>query len=436
MRDFIGIVDLTVRHTSMNPFGHIDVHEASGTFEQLLLYACKAALDRHGAESAAGLRMRKRGIVKEGPAAKYFQFESGDDALDFAVYVRSLLLEKGLPFKLCLARGTLGVEDLRSTWSPVIEAASRNGGDPGTVQARERLLLQFGTADPTMIDRLLQTYRAPGLHQDAIALALDLDAFKGFGIWIDPDLGATDVGTGGDHLFRNFQPARTRGGAKQRWEGAAYVDVRLPRIEEDVITRRPGGAVELMPTGQGARIANVVDLLRRSLKAGDENAVYYVSLLTTIVRSSHFGAIRELTASEPESRAAGASTLAAGWQDHPPIFQAIVLDATARSLFKRVDGIELVLAAMIDEIHAALTREPPSCGLDPYRRPTGQTPAERSALHARLSGAVTAGSPFASAVRRIEAVFGEPMLRKVWAVPAQVLNEERKRAALNVATSR
>jgi hypothetical protein len=432
MSDFIGIVDLTVRHSSMNPFGHIDVHEASATFEQAVLYACRHMLERHGSDTDIGRRMRERGIVNQGPAAKYFHFEAGEDAMEFAVKVRARLLEKGLPFKLCLARGSLGVEDLEKTWTPVLhEALSK--GDAGR-KAKDRILFQFGTDKKEVLGDIFQVYKAPGLHQDAISLALDLDAFKGFGIWIDPRLTSGSEAIHDERLFRNYQPVRI-GGVRQRWEAREFVDLRLSIDTDDVVVRRPGAEPELMISSREPMIVAVLDLLRRSMKAGEENAVFYVSLLTTIVRSSSYGQMRELKSSLRPDGDEGLE-LAKGWQYHPPAFHLLVLDPVLRPILRRMQGLDLVLAAMIDEIHSAFSGEPPSCGLADYRRPSQATPAARAEQQERLRAVSAPGTPFAAAVRQIESVFGEALLRRIRAVPSRVLNEERKRAALHVTTAR
>lgn len=430
MTDFIGIVDLTVRHSSMNPLGYINVHEASVRFEQLILYACGEALERHGPKNPRTKKMVERGIVTQGGAAKAFQFEHADDAMAFSIYLRSLLIEKKLPFKLCLTRGALGAPSLRDLWAAELDTVRNTQDDDARRLVQQKLLKQFGTFDPDRIERLFQAYQAPGFHEDGVSLALDLDAFKGFGIWIDSKLAAGANALDDERLFRNFQP----GGAKPSKQGLQYlefIDVKFDIDKDDVVTRR---SIEptYLPTGQRARIASVIDLLRRSLKAGDENAVYYVSLLTAIVRSSHFAKMRYLAmAGEAED---GMPALHRGWQYHPPIFQTLLVDVGAKQLFRKIYGFELVLGALIDEIHAAITKEPPSCGIEAYVRNPDADAATKQALNSRLASALNPEGVFALAVKEIEKSYGEQILRRIWAMPDGVLNPERKRAALKVTT--
>lgn len=432
MGDIIGVVDLTVRHTSMNPLGIIDAHRASIDFERMVLVACKDLMDNTG-DAGRVARMRRRGIVVEGPAAKFFQFECAEDAMAFTTHLRSLLLEKGLPFKLCLAPGTLGERSLRDAWSERLAAAGRSGAEAES--AKREVLEQFATTDPDQIEHLFEAYRAPGFHENAISLALDLDAFKGFGVWIDPNLGAQLEGA---DLFYNHNPvvARRRVDASAR----EFIDCRFPRDADDVIVRAVDAPAESSPAGQTSRIRRVCELLRRSMKAGEENGVHYVSLLVNIVRSSHYGSIARLASPGSIGDRHDDRTFAAGWQRHPPIFQTLLFDAQLRPILKRVPGIEFALAALVDEIHAALHQaddggaRPASADL-----PTEPVQPAGSTEHAarRVDRAAAAIDPrFEDAVHAVEDAYGEAIVRRIWSVPDLALSPERKRAALDVTVRR
>lgn len=432
MTDFIGIIDLTVRHSSMNPLGYINIHEASVRFEQLILYACADVLGRYELDNPRVEKMVKRGIVTQSGAAKLFQFEYADDAMAFVTYLRSLLIEKRLPFKICLTSGTLGGPSLSDIWSSEVTMVSNAQSDNAHPEVRKKLLNQFGNSNPKLIECQFKAYKVPGFHEDEISLALDLDAFKGFGIWIDRKLSTGPNALNDERLFRNFHPGNTNF-SKSRLPSAEFFDVRFAVDEDDLVTRRSSKPT-FLPTGQQVRIAGVIDLLRRSLKAGDENAVYYVSLLTTIVRSSYFEKMQYLVkAGEIE---AGMPALSQGWQEHPPIFHTLLVDLGAKQLFRRVPGLELVLGAVIDEIHAALTEEPPSCGIEAYSRNANADTATKQALADRLNSALNPEGIFALAVKEIEKTYGEQIMRRIWAAPDGVLNAERKRAALKVITER
>jgi hypothetical protein len=434
MADIIGVIDLTVRHSSMNPLNIIDPHGASSEFEQMVLVACRDMLNRT-VDADRARRMRDRGIVVEGPAAKFFQFEHAEDAMAFSRHVRSLLLERKLPFKLCLAKGSLGERSLRDRWKPVLDSAQGSGTD--AENAKRELMAQFATTDGSEIEQLFQAYLAPGFHEDAISLALDLDAFKGFGMWIDPALGSEFPGT---DLFRNHHPVAGR----RRHDLAAakeFIDCRFPRSDDDIIVRAAGADPDILPSGQTARIASVCDLLRRSMKAGDENGIHYVSLLVTMVRSSSFGAIAKLASDEATGDPNDDRTLLAGWQRHPPMFHTLLLDASMRTVLKRMPGIELVVAALLDEIHAAglarVTGDEPRSSADLDVGTSGDLRQSfRDRHRVNLTAVAVDGGPFAEAVKTIESAFGENILRRVWTVPDAVLNPERKRAALDITVRR
>jgi hypothetical protein len=100
-------------------------------------------------------------------------------------------------------------------------------------------------------------------------------------------------------------------------------------------------------------------------------------------------------------------------------------------MIRKIPGIELTLAAMIDEVHAALTQESASAAI-----PLVNHGARDDEARARIRDAGAKDGIFGNIVRHIEATFGEAMMRRVWAVPIDVLNDERKRAMLEVMTSK
>ncbi|WP_163413748.1 hypothetical protein, partial [Escherichia coli] len=85
----------------------------------------------------------------------------------------------------------------------------------------------------------------------------------------------------------------------------------------------------------------------------------------------------------------------------------LLVDPGARQTFKRMQGFELVLGALIDQVHAAQTSGDPSCGITP---PAPQAETEK------LQAALKPESVFTEVVKAIEAIYGEQMLRKIWSI--------------------
>ncbi len=167
--------------------------------------------------------------------------------------------------------------------------------------------------NPRKSKNLFKAYRVPGFHQDEISLALDLDAFKGFGIWIDEKSANILDACGLQEPLRNFHPRWTS--ARSRPGSAANSSTFTLGSMRTTSSRGLRDAVSQWynQPARPSRITSIVDLLRRSQKAADENSIYYVSLLATIVRSSYFKEISKLerdTDATPDS-----PSLAAGWAE-------------------------------------------------------------------------------------------------------------------------
>lgn len=449
MCEFIGVVDLTVRLSSMNPFGHIDVQEANRRFESAIIYSCQTLYNEAGKDTPLAKRYEAKGIIPYGASDKYFHFDDREHIVHFARTLRSRLISQGLPFKICISKGDLARGNLLEKLGAL--KVGVKSGDAALRQAATAELQEiFNTTDLAEIARLLELYRAPSASESSVMLSTRLEAFKGFGIWIDQSV----LESGIEDAFKNYFPTR---GPNGRYTEEEFLDCLFPRLDADVVIRfapdtedapdldsswpkrkgkrsapaRPDDAdLFILPTGRAPLIDNVLDLLRRSSKAGEDNSIYYVSLLTTIVRSSNFCEIARLAASEPWKENP-AKLLAPGWQHYPPIFNTLVLDQHHRGVIRKIPGIQLTLAALIDEIHAALTGEPTSAEL-----PAAPASKRSEATRAKIAAAAEKDGIFGQIVRHIEATFGVPMMRKIWAVPNQVMNQERKRTMLNVMTSK
>ena len=431
--NFIGVVDLTVRLSSMNPLEYIDPNDASRRFERHIIEACKYTL---GASSNKEALMNS-GIIIDGITAKYFHFQNRDDLLTFILKLRYLLIRDKLPCKICVSRGTLSSYHLADAFEPVLKRL-----DAGDDAAGDMLINELGTDERTEIEELFKLYRAPRIEENAVTLGAQLEAFKGFGLFADTAL--IDA-VGEDHAFINHSPKRSLT-TSRHWEIHEYIDFQFPRDESDVVVklkRQPTepidqidelnepdadadyddqaneksaedeaeGVVEVLPTGSIVLINDIMDLLTRSFKSDESNGIYYVSILTTIVRSSHYKNMMYLA----RPRKIDGRLYASGWQRVPPIFLTILARRT-RNMLRRINGFDLVLGALIDEIFSGLSGRQNSAGI--FKNEVRDSP---------LNSAI-----FARAIINIESVFGENMLRKVLRCPSNVLRDDRKREVLSI----
>ncbi|MGE4305261.1 MAG: hypothetical protein AB7E24_14670 [Novosphingobium sp.] len=434
----IGAVDLTVHLSSMNPLNHIDSRDANRAFERSLIQAAWYTA-RHSPQVED---MRANGLVVEGPGAKYFRMISPDDLVRFCIKTRELLVEGGLPFKMCARAGELTSSPLRAKWEQVIANA-----EDGDSDAKKQLRDEFNTDKRDEIEDIFSIYRAPGFKNDAVELAMDIESFKGLGVFFHESL--LHSLSERDSFFKNMFPIRH---ARKDPEIRKFIDCKFDFTKDDVISRilvptgrandgrgghratpagdedntrpeekklivseqRPGG-------GAGKVIEGGLDLMRRSHDANPDNTAYYVSFLVNLIRSSPFGSMRYLTEDTPDP--SGEHTLAAGWQGDPVIFSTL-LEPTNRQMFKETIGIEYVLASLLDEIFATLTGEKSACAL-----------SHQAPISADLVNQATESPIFHESVHRVRAAFGKLVMRKIYKLPDWVIRKEACRAILN-ATSK
>lgn len=469
MAAYIGIVDLTVRLSSMNPLGYIDVKDASVRFERRLIDACLTTHDK--ARNQSG--MLAEGIVQGGAAAKFFQFRSEVDLHRFIVDLRYRLLQAKLPFKICVRRGELGGKTVEERWRSVAEKLKDNSDGDAKLQAQRSLLEGLGVETPKAFADIVSLYRAPNLADEGLDLSIDLEAFKGFGISIkldDPEdplltadlaenqaAGEPDL-EGGTRFFRNHFPVRR---SAKHLETVEYFDCCFDFMVDDVVTRlaqnntqdtppsQSGGGSELdddtddyedegkrrrgdvkedIPAGSNIVIQSVVDMLRRSQTADPDSAIYYASLLTTFVRSSHFGSLTYRARREPSRET---HSLAAGWQKYPPIFGTLLLSLKSVMVLRRMTGIELTLAALVDKIYSVISQERESAALDRQSSRVNAHPDLRVLL-ARGEDAVRQSNVMKRTLRTINVQYGSSTWRRVLTCPPAVLSEQRKKVVLEI----
>lgn len=393
---YIGIVDLTVRLSSMNPLVHIDIAKANVDFERVVIKTCR--IFYHKASSVLKSQLLEDGIILEGTSHKYFRFQDANAALEFSSLLRNFLVEARLPFKICLRAGELGGRTLSETWLEKSQILSND-------EFKREAEIHFETTDPVKIKEIFALYRAPVLHDDTILLVSDLEQFKGFGLSIDPSVEID--GLASSTLFTSYQIAS---GTARKPILKRFLDCRMEYDANDVVRRYVAksalGTDELfedVPAVSKPLIDGTFELMRRSFKANENSGSYYVSMLTMIARSAHYGAIDYL--SEPRHDPDSGFILASGLQGAPPILLAI-LDSRHRSMLRRTAGIELVIAALLDE----------------FSRFVGALPANELSKHAG----------FSHVVHRFEGAFGDTVMRRVLSSPRDILSEVASHAVLTV----
>jgi len=317
--------------------------------------------------------------------------------------------------------------------------------DGGDEEARRILYNALGRDEKEGIEAVFKLYRAPRIDDNAVTLGSELEAFKGFGLYADKRL-ADDIS--GPETFINHSPKKSLSVSRHS-DNLEYLDFKFPTDDSDVVVRfkrkrtevleisePPDGALddieeesriesaehleeeyeetaEVPSTGSIVIIEQIMELLTRSFKADEMNGIYYISIITTIVRSSHFGDMEYFARSKKMAQAD--RILAAGWQKVPPIFQ-MILARRPRMMLKRISGFDLVLGALIDEIISGLTGQRSSA------RTEGN--GERKPQWKRET--------LARAVYDLETAYGENMLRKLLRCPPNVLRDDRKREILNI----
>jgi hypothetical protein len=418
---YIGAVDLSARLSSMNPLGYVSLRDASLKFQREILSSCLYVISNSKNREV----LLKNGIVKHGSIEKRFEFEDFSDFCSFVQRLRWSLLMKSLPFKICAQVATHGGQSLEDRWSKIL--AENVELDKAT---KDRVAQEFGTTDRTEILELFKLYRAEAVDSVSAALNSDLENFKGLGFYAGEDFRQNISSSERDMFFDNHFPKRTG----RSYTPHKYVDILYDFPDDDLITRQ-SGSEDILPGGSISLVNEIFELLRRSAKAQEENGVFYISILNAFVISSNFDKIsyieREISQKPtkvnllaiakdippPPDPQEDSPDLSAGWQWYPPIFKAIALDPSKISILKRTAGFEIVVASMLNKICDKVIKNRPD---------VSENDGDFS-----ISGT----DPVLKAVvLKIQASYGEKMIRSVLNLPDTVIGAVEKRMTLGAAT--
>jgi len=447
-RRYIGTIDLTARLSSMNPYMYDDPKDANLRFEKILIEVCRATYLRSSNQG----NLRRDGVIKGGDVPAGFEFEHLEDFIFFIGQARWALLDAHLPFKLCASLGTSVGRTMEEMWS----ARVAEGSPPFSESIKAEAKARFGTDDPKQIALIMSLYRPAAATDDSALLKTSLEEFKGFGLHINKDLIKENPEI--KNIFLNYCPIKSQRG----YDISEYYDMYLPISPQDTIQRYDNGENRLT-SGCGALISQVLDMMRRSMKADDQNGAYYISLLNCFAHSSSYdklAVIEETRASPPRGgpndraprasdlpvfrlaylRSGGPIPLAApsdgpapsgavepppalksGWQGYPPIFETVLLSPQSVSLLKRAPGAEILLGSMMMRIHE---RAPSDAVLEGVPRGELATDPEKESENT---------DPILErTIRTTEAIYGERIMRKILRLPPHIVSQAIKKEILKI----
>lgn len=412
---FIGTIELSVHLSSMNPLGYIDERSAHTELERALLKACLEAFKNSETKSD----LETHGIVTIGAVQKYFRFSEFKDVLLFSDHLRSILLEKRLPFKICIGRGEISSGGISDEWNAVLTEYEETKSE----EIARKLTHHFSTSDPSLIRQLFKLYKSPSYHDDIIQLGLDLQNFKGLGTYFSFDLQKELSKQAADRTFLNFFPVQRK---SREYEKIGFLDVKFPFSEYDVIYRYKDSDTSVETTaGFGSEsevlIDGLLDQFNHSYSARKDSTVFFVSALINVVRSSNFRKLRFFE--KPEHNTENGITLQQGWQYYPPIFHVLFAPNNKPKL-KAMPGIDMVVASLVDQIFADSTNSVPSSSIA-----SEKSEINIEFLDEGLENAVR------TLLSRLIVQFGEVYLRNLFVQPNEILCEQRKKKILRMVSN-
>lgn len=465
---FIGAIDLSVRLSSMNPLGHLDLSASTVTFERSILQALEVVWQR-----ARNQVLLDEGVIKGGDIPKGFELEEAEDLIEFVSSLRWKLLEARLPFKICTRVGVGVGITLADRWTAVVHALRTGGTQRETLKAEiSEAKRRLGTLDPDVLERYFKLHRPLASTDNTADLQRDLESFKGLGFHADVDFHKFVPDAMKSRFFVNYFPNKTG----KSFLPCAFIDLYWPFSPFDLISRYVGssqtGAEDSLDVGSKSIISNVFDMLRRSIKASESNGIFYVSLLNAFIMSSNFSRVMYInrSSSKLKDRQTAQSAdkdvfvladlmagdpinlvdptdpelqYANGWQNYPPIFRAVLLDSDCIKLLKKSPGSEIVLASLLNcvwdrQVETDLIEIAVDSSISQaLNDASGSEESEKvdGSLEYQEEDDKPVDVLFERLVREIQARYGEVMIRKIFGLSDQIIGIEAKKSALRASTS-
>lgn len=405
---YIGVAELSVQLSSMNPLRYINERDAYLQLERSMIQAClKFYSDERHSDLLEGP------IAPDGVVQKYFKMKTLNGAMKFGSIVRDALLASGLPFKICIGKGKINGGGLYEQWKEILDTEQSKLG----AEEIGKLLEHFSTDDLKKVEWICEVYKSPSFSDDIVDLGLDAQNFKGLGMHFTESLGPELIESEPDAFYNAF-PVFGKG---ILIEASKFIDTRLPFSEADVVYRyreQPGAEVQTSGLGSESQrqIESILNLLNHSYSARRDSTGYYASALINLIRSSHFAELEHVEKREQEDGV----IYEPGWQFVPPIMD-MLLSASFKAKFKSMPGCGMVLACLFDEVISSKSNEPPSCALDFSSLTQGSSPSDYVDIET-----------LSQLARKAKVHFGERVLQSVFDQPSFLISEPRKKSILKI----
>lgn len=362
---FVGVVDLSVRYSSMNPLKVMDIAEATKKFQKCIGEACvKTHIESEDKEGLV-----QSGIIQWGAREKYFEFEHFEDLYVFIQFLRMRLLNSELPFKACI-RWAEKSEQLSDKWNGYLaELQDQNCDDQRAEEILTTAKRELGVDDVEKIKLVSQLYLNNASTLGSAELDADLENFKGLGLHlpVNPDLAGRIPDTYKDHFFINHYPSKKQA----RLIAVPFRDIRYRLESYDHLITECSQRTDNKSTRSEykAHLNQLMKMIRRSIKASQENGTYYISALNALVCSSDFSKIffhdaarpnrDEIDQPSPKHEINGVEcSFKNTWQKYPSIFSILILSTGDQAFLKKVDGIEIVLASLLEHVYRGFEGQP------------------------------------------------------------------------------
>ncbi|MGN6210506.1 hypothetical protein [Asticcacaulis sp.] len=362
---FIGVIDLSVRLSSMNPIKMLDVDYQEEHLEGLIIRRIRSLIEK------AGQPAINRIVIRPGMTPKQFEFEGYDQFEEFVSNLQWDLLSQSedgtsIPFKMCVGTSRSAAQTLAEAWAKEVDDLE-NGhlAGPQLAELKSRLRNKFATDKPKTIKKIIALYQAEGVDSDRLQLSVEMESFKGMGFHAVPAFLHAVPEAKRANYFVNYFPIK-RGPNKYSVE--EFLSLKLDIVPDDLIKTSileryhtdPAGVkhteskrrVSSLDTGSKPVLTGLFKLLRRSISADEANGIYYVSMFNCFIVSSNY---KELTYNKERVKIQKSSTNGefwdVGWYGFPPIFDSLILDTHTKAIVKRIPAKEMLLASLLGAVY-------------------------------------------------------------------------------------